>query len=661
MYFPRMVRPDEDDDSRSSEKTFSGRAFPAGESPASVIAGEPSSRPQATIERSLSRAGCRQPGERDREQSDGPQRVVKVEQASSEHHPKGARESRAGHATAKATDSALVPERAVDLSGVMAAARREGDKRNRRDPPRQLTSSKVGHISAERESVRCREGVRGGRSTDEVVDNTMEGRTSASIERADAGKREGVAARSKDPVDKVRRLQRKLWVSAKQSETRRFHALYDRIYRRDVLQRAWERVRENRGAAGVDAESIEAIERNGVEGWLDVIEAELRAGEYRPSPVLRRYIPKSDGKSRPLGIPTLKDRVVQTAAKLVIEPIFEADFLPCSHGFRPKRGATGALETIRKGANRGLNFVVDADIRSFFDNIDQPTLIGLVEKRISDRRVVKLIRKWLEAGVMEDGTIRETLAGTPQGGVISPLLANIYLHALDRYWQTKCGHLGELVRYADDFVVMCKREPAAKEALQRVRAKLAELKLELHPDKTRIVDVGRGRGSFDFLGCTFRKKRSILRAPHLSFMQRWPSPRAMKRIRDRVHDLTDSRRSGARDVTEIISSLNPVLLGWANYFRTGNADLKFNQVDDYVHGRIVRWLWRRGGQRARFAPWKWPHDRLFAMGLHRLRKRVRYPAKASPVRSSVSRVRENCTHGLKGGLARMTVIERKGK
>jgi group II intron reverse transcriptase/maturase len=489
----------------------------------------------------------------------------------------------------------------------------------------------------------------------------MEGRIPASIERADAGKREGVAEKPKDPIDKVRRLQRKLWVSAKRSNTRRFHALYDRIYRRDVLQRAWERVRSNRGAAGVDAESIEAIERAGVEVWLGAIEAELRAGEYRPSPVLRRYIPKSDGKSRPLGIPTLRDRVVQMATKLVVEPIFEADFLPCSHGFRPKRSPTAALEAIRKASNRGHNLVVDADIRSFFDSIDQPTLITLVEQRISDRRVVKLIRKWLEAGVMQDGAIRETLAGTPQGGVISPLLANIYLHAFDRYWQAECKHLGELVRYADDFVVMCRTESAAKEALRRVRDKLAELKLELHPDKTRLVDVRNGRGSFVFLGCTFRKKRSILRAPHLHFMQRWPSPRAMKRIRDRVHDLTDSRRSGAKDVKEIITSLNPVLRGWANYFRTGNADVKFNQVDDYVHERLVRWLWRRGGQRTRFRASKWPHDRLFAMGLYRLRTRVRYPAQASPIRSSVSRVRETRTHGLKGGLARTPVARPEGK
>jgi RNA-directed DNA polymerase len=228
------------------------------------------------------------------------------------------------------------------------------------------------------------------------------------------------------------------------------------------------------------------------------------------------------------------------------------------------------------------------------------------------------------------------------------LLANIYLHLLDRLWAAKCGSLGVLIRYADDFVVMTTTESKAKEALRQIQFVMSKLGLVLHPEKTRMVELRRGKGSFVFLGCTIRKKRSILRNPRWYFMHRWPSPKATKRLRDRVREITDSRQSG-KDVKQVIAALNPVLRGWGNYFRTGTCSREFLKMDDFVYRRITRWFYRRGGQRlTKQAPWT--GQQLHDMGLYRLRGHVRYAAQAKPVRSSVSRVRENRTHGLKGDL-----------
>ena len=404
----------------------------------------------------------------------------------------------------------------------------------------------------------------------------------------------------------------------------------------------------------MDEVSIRDIEERGAGGYLKEIQNVLKAGRYRPSPVRRRYIPKGDGRQRPLGIPTVRDRVVQMATKLVIEPIFEADFQPCSWGFRPRRGATQAMEVIREAGNRGHNWVLDADIRDYFGSIDHGKLMVLVKERISDRRVLKLIGQWLAGGVMEDGTVRETLAGTPQGGVISPLLSNIYLGYLDRIWENRCKQLGILVRYADDFVVLCKSESQCKEALRRVTIVMERLGLEMHPDKTRMVSLAGGKEGFTFLGWAVRKRRSIQRNPRKHFVQRWPSPKAMKRIRDRVHEVTDVRGRQSRNVGELIEKLNPVLRGWGTYFRTGNADTQFTSIDTYVWNRVLRWQWRRGGQRTRFRFDRWPQERLTEMGLYRLRGSVRYPQAATPrthgqENSSRSCVREIRTHSLKGG------------
>jgi group II intron reverse transcriptase/maturase len=434
-------------------------------------------------------------------------------------------------------------------------------------------------------------------------------------------------------VDNVRRLQKRLRDVAKQPG-RKFHALYDRIYRSDVLYEAWNRVKGNRGAAGVDVQTIAAIEQQGVESFIEAIHEELRDNAYRPQAVLRRYIPKADGKQRPLGIPTVRDRVVQAAAKLILEPIFEVGFKDCSYGFRPGRSTTQALEKLRVEANRGYNHVLDADIKDFFGSIDHSILLNLVARKISDRRVLKLIRQWLEVDVMEDGYETTTLSGTPQGGVISPLLSNIYLGWLDDVWTKRCAHLGILVRYADDFVVLCKTEKDCREAERRVRKLLAELRLQLHPEKTRRVALWNGKQGFDFLGCHLQKRFSgpvwVKSGGRklVYFLNRWPSTKSMKRIRQRVKQLTPKSRCH-EDPRAIIGELNPVLRGWGQYFRTGNATQKFCEIDQYVAWRLKRMRIHRKGRHLKPGESRqWSAAYFHALGLEHLHGTIKYPGTA---------------------------------
>jgi len=320
-------------------------------------------------------------------------------------------------------------------------------------------------------------------------------------------------------------------------------------------------------------------------------------------------------------VPTVTDRVCQQAAKLVLEPLFEADFLPCSFGFRPKRSATDAMEALRVGIIAGNQFVFEADIENFFGSIDHERLLSLVGERVSDRRVLKLLRQWLQPGVLVDGVVTEPATGTPQG-VISPLLANIYLHAFDRAWQER--GVGQVVRYAN--------QEQAEEAQRRATAILGDLGLSLHPDKTRVVDLREGKEGFDFLGCYFGARMSdklweqkrVVRY----YLHRWPSVRSMKRARVRVKALT-SRSQVGQQLEDVIARLNLFLRGWDNYFRTGNAATKFSSMDSYVWWRLQRLLIKKRVRNLRAAHvdnWTrtWFHDQ----GLYRLMGTIRYPKAA---------------------------------
>jgi len=393
---------------------------------------------------------------------------------------------------------------------------------------------------------------------------------------------------------KVETLQDKLYWTAKDNPEKKFYSLWDKVMREDVLRVAWSEVRKNQGAAGVDGQTIYEIETEiGVENFLYEIQQSLCEKNYWVPPVKGVSIPKSDGSQRVLGIPTVRDRVVQTAVKIVLEPIFESDFSDCSWGYRPGRSCKDASKEVRKWLNFGYENVIDGDISSFFDSIDHGILIELVERRVSDGGVLKLIREWLRAGILKGGELLERDTGTPQGGVISPLLANIYLDKFDKSFERLSSafdwHGPKLVRYADDFVILSIRpvDNVAK-AIGKI---LGDLGLKLNPEKTRLVKAEKG---FDFLSFHFTHKSSERKGKRITLYM--PSSKALNKVRKSIREIVGPHVSHVLP-DKVIGRLNLVLIGWTNYFRHTNASQAFQKLQSYVNYKVRRYLKRRRGSR----------------------------------------------------------------
>lgn len=413
---------------------------------------------------------------------------------------------------------------------------------------------------------------------------------------------------------KLTTLRQKLYRKAKLEPKFRFYVLYDRIYRRDVLDSAYRIARANKGAAGVDGVTFDDIESRagGIEGFLDEIQDSLRAETYRPMAVRRVWIPKPDGRKRPLGIPTIRDRVVQTAALLIIEPIFEADFMDCSYGFRPKRSAHDALAEVHKHLKGGLKAVYDADLRGYFDSIPHEKLMKCLRMRIVDRSVLKLIRMWLQAPVVEqdrDGGKKVTRSkkGTPQGGVISPLLANVYLHWFEKVFYSTAGPgswaKAQIVRYADDFVVLARYSGSRMRGFIETKIE-TWLGLELNREKTKVVDLRQPGAGLDFLGFTFRYDRD-LKGRGFRYLNVTPSSKALQAQRDALCKRINSRQ-GHVPVPHLIESVNRQLRGWANYFSYGYPRKAKRMMNWYVRSRLVKHLCRRSQR-----PFRPPKGRSF--------------------------------------------------